>query len=307
MSYQVRVYLYSVDQHLLIKHRKDFGQTDRRTCQINNSTGHEHLSNWICSVILTVIESDLSAAIIHARFAKVESNNLLDYQMIIIIYFLHSNLMQEAYKCTCTYWVILVHLDAVASDEGGFISGVHQQQESVQQPEGKSGEQHCPCWGGGGADNMTAYDYLSEQYLLPTPKLHRKYFKVLNLKKLIWLWSFRSWNVTIEGKRWKKNDISAWSHLGLIVCWLRAVQSSLSFRKQTVILDLAVIFLPRHRPENYHLPKKNKAASWPSNAMYSLVHMFCQKSPEAPQNLWRCLEEMSNCKFRGELSCTVNM
>lgn len=157
---------------------------------------------------------------------------------------------------------------------------------------------------GGVSDNLTAYDYLIEQYLLPTPKWHHKCFKVLNLKTLIWLWSFRFWNVTIEGKRWLENDINAWSHLGLIVCWLRAVQSSLSFRKQTVVLDLAVI-LPRHRSEKYHLPKKNKAASWPSNATYSLVHMFCQKSPEAPQNLWRCLEEMSNCKFRGGFSCTV--
>lgn len=44
-----------------------------------------------------------------------------------------------------TYRVVLVHLDAVASDEGGFTGGVHQQQQSVQPPERKSGEQHCPC------------------------------------------------------------------------------------------------------------------------------------------------------------------
>lgn len=41
-----------------------------------------------------------------------------------------------------TYRVILVHLDAVASDEGRFPRGVHQQQQSVGQPEGQSGEHH---------------------------------------------------------------------------------------------------------------------------------------------------------------------
>lgn len=30
-----------------------------------------------------------------------------------------------------TYRVILVHLDPVASDEGGFSGGVHQQQQTV--------------------------------------------------------------------------------------------------------------------------------------------------------------------------------
>lgn len=38
-----------------------------------------------------------------------------------------------------TYRVVLVHLDPIASDEGGLASGVDHQQESVQQPEGERG------------------------------------------------------------------------------------------------------------------------------------------------------------------------
>lgn len=44
------------------------------------------------------------------------------------------------------YRVVLVRLDAVASDEGGFTGGVHQEQQSVGYPEGQSGNQHRPCW-----------------------------------------------------------------------------------------------------------------------------------------------------------------
>ncbi len=44
-----------------------------------------------------------------------------------------------------TYRVILVLLDAVTSDEGGFVGGVDQQQQSVRQPERQRWEQHRPC------------------------------------------------------------------------------------------------------------------------------------------------------------------
>lgn len=38
-------------------------------------------------------------------------------------------------------------------------------------------------------------------------------------------------------------------------------------------------------------PIKNKAASFPPKARWSLVHCVCQKSPDAPQNLCRCLHK----------------
>lgn len=38
-------------------------------------------------------------------------------------------------------------------------------------------------------------------------------------------------------------------------------------------------------------PIKNKAASFPPKARCSLVHCVCQKSPDAPQNLCRCLHK----------------
>lgn len=71
----------------------------------------------------------------------------------------------------------------------------------------------------------------------------------------------------------------------------------------TVLLSVGCYVTPvftglDRKPTSCFLPKKNKAVWWPSNAKYSLVHKFCQKSPEAPQNRWRCLKEESVETFK---------
>lgn len=47
-------------------------------------------------------------------------------------------------KLYSVHRVILAHLDAVASDEGGFTGGVHQRQQSIGPPEHQRGDQHRP-------------------------------------------------------------------------------------------------------------------------------------------------------------------